>query len=446
MLKQQTTIERPVSYEGIGLHTGKKAIATFKPAPVDHGIRFVRVDVPGRPEILVTPRNAKYDQVAGRRTILTDGTVEVHTVEHILATLAGLGIDNVVIELDSVEAAEAHDGSAAPFVQLLEDAGLVKQSAPKRFFKITRSISLVEDGVEIVAVPYNGLKISFTIEYENPWVGTQYASFDIDNKTFASQIAPARTFVLFKDVDGLREKGMIKGGNPENAIVVKETGIMNDVPLRFRDEFVRHKILDFLGDLFLVGLPLLGHFIAVRSGHASNVKFVKKISEELKSDGFHRQQRRETGETGKTGKGYLDIDAILQIMPHRYPFMLVDRILELEDRKRVVGIKNVTMNEPFFVGHFPERPIMPAVLIIEAMAQVGGVLLLSTVDNPEEKLVYFMAIDNAKFRKPVLPGDQLRFELELVRLRNKICKMSGKAFVDGELVAEADLLSTIVDR
>jgi len=440
MLKQQTTIEKSVRYEGIGLHTGKTSVAVFKPAPVDHGIRFVRVDVPGRPEIVVSPKNAKYDQIAGRRTILTNGTVEVHTVEHILATLAGLGIDNVIIELDSVEAAEASDGSAAPFVELLRGAGLVKQSAPKRYFKVTRPVSFNEDGVEIVAVPYNGLKISFTIEYENPWVGTQYASFDVDDRTFASQIAPARTFVLLKDVDGLREKGMIKGGNPENAIVVQDNGIMNEVPLRFRDEFVRHKILDFLGDLFLVGLPLLGHFIAVKSGHASNVKFVKKLSEELKSDGFHREQTRETG------KAYLDINEILQIMPHRYPFMLVDRILELEDRKRVVGIKNVTMNEPFFVGHFPEHPIMPAVLIIEAMAQVGGVLLLSTVDNPEEKLVYFMAIDNAKFRKPVLPGDQLRFELELVKLRNRICKMSGKAFVDGELVAEADLLSMIVDR
>jgi UDP-3-O-[3-hydroxymyristoyl] N-acetylglucosamine deacetylase/3-hydroxyacyl-[acyl-carrier-protein] dehydratase len=440
MLKQQTTIEKPVRYEGIGLHTGKKSVALFRPAAVDYGIRFVRVDVPGRPELVVSPKNAKYDQIAARRTILTDGRVEVHTVEHILATLAGLGIDNVTIELDSVEAAEASDGSAAPFVKLLQGAGLVKQSAPKRYFKVTRPVSFREDGVEIVAVPYNGLRISFTIEYENPWVGTQHASFEIDDQTFASQIAPARTFVLFKDVDGLRERGMIKGGNPENAIVVQDDGIMNDVPLRFRDEFVRHKILDFLGDLFLVGLPLLGHFIAVKSGHASNVKFVKKLNEELKPGGFHPE--RAVG----AGKGHLDINAILQIMPHRYPFMLVDRILELEDRKRVVGIKNVTMNEPFFVGHFPEHPIMPAVLIIEAMAQVGGVLLLSTVDNPEEKLVYFMAIDNAKFRKPVLPGDQIRFELELVRLKNRICKMSGKAFVDGELVAEADLLSTIVDR
>jgi UDP-3-O-[3-hydroxymyristoyl] N-acetylglucosamine deacetylase/3-hydroxyacyl-[acyl-carrier-protein] dehydratase len=439
MLKQQTTIERSVSYEGTGLHTGKKCIAIFKPAPVDHGIRFARVDLPGKPEVQVSAKNAKYEVSAGRRTILTDGSTEVHTVEHILATLAGLGIDNVMIELDSLEAAEASDGSAAPFVELLRGAGLLKQSAPKKFFKITKPVSYKDRDVELLAVPHNGLKISFTIEYENRWIGTQHASFEVDRKTFASQIAPARTFVLFRDVDELRARGMIKGGSPENAVVIQEDGIMHGEPLRFHNEFVRHKILDFLGDLFLLGRPLMGHFIAVRSGHESNVKFVKKLNEEIRPDGLHRVPSRR-------GKGHLDIDAIQQIMPHRYPFLLVDRILELEDRKRVVGIKNVTINEPFFQGHFSGHPIMPAVLIIEAMAQAGGVLLLSTVDSPEEKLVYFMGIDNAKFRRPVLPGDQLRFELELVRLRHKICKMKGKAFVDGELVAEADLLSTIVDR
>jgi UDP-3-O-[3-hydroxymyristoyl] N-acetylglucosamine deacetylase/3-hydroxyacyl-[acyl-carrier-protein] dehydratase len=439
MLEQQTTIEKAVSYEGTGLHTGKKCVATFKPAPVDHGIRFLRVDIPGSPEILVSAKNAKYEDSAGRRTILADGSTEVHTVEHILATLVGLGIDNLTIELDSLEAAEAADGSAAPFVELLRGAGLVKQSAPKKYFKITKPVSLKDRDVELLAVPHNGLKITFTIEYDNPWVGTQHASFELDRKVFADQIAPARTFVLFRDVDGLRARGLIKGGSPENAVVIRDDGIMDDEPLRFNNEFVRHKILDFLGDLFLLGRPLMGHFIAVRSGHESNVKFVKKLNEEIQPDGFHAVSSR-------GGKGHLGIDAIQQIMPHRYPFLLVDRILELEDRKRVVGIKNVTINEPFFQGHFSGHPIMPAVLIIEAMAQAGGVLLLSTVDNPEEKLVYFMGIDNAKFRKPVLPGDQLRFELELVRLRHKICKMKGKAFVDGELVAEADLLSTIVDR
>ncbi|UCF78151.1 MAG: bifunctional UDP-3-O-[3-hydroxymyristoyl] N-acetylglucosamine deacetylase/3-hydroxyacyl-ACP dehydratase [Candidatus Eiseniibacteriota bacterium] len=439
MLKHQRTIEREVSYEGTGLHTGRKCVATFKPAPVDHGIRFVRIDLPGRPEVLVSAKNAKYEDSAGRRTILADGSTEVHTVEHILATLAGLGIDNVIIELDSLEAAEAADGSAAPFVELLRGAGLVKQSAPKKYFKVTKPVFLQDDDVELLAVPYNGLKISFTIEYENPWVGTQHASFELDDEVFADEIAPARTFVLFKDVDELRARGLIKGGSPENAVVVQDDGIMDDEPLRFANEFVRHKILDFLGDLFLLGRPLMGHFIAVRSGHESNVKFVKKLNEQIKPDGF-------LGLPSRGGRGHLGIDAIQQIMPHRYPVLLVDRILELEDRKRVVGIKNVTINEPFFQGHFPGHPIMPAVLIIEAMAQVGGVLLLSTVDDPREKLVYFMGIDNAKFRKPVLPGDQLRFELELVRLRHKICKMKGKAFVDGELVAEADLLSTIVDR
>jgi UDP-3-O-[3-hydroxymyristoyl] N-acetylglucosamine deacetylase/3-hydroxyacyl-[acyl-carrier-protein] dehydratase len=440
MIPRQKTIQKAVSYSGTALHSGETTTVVFKPASPNTGVRLVRGDLPGRPEIKVCPENARYDPTESRRTILADGDAEVHTVEHLLATVMGLGIDNVEIEVDGREAAEPFDGSASPFVKLIEGAGLVAQDAPKTYFKVTRSLSYRKDDIELHAVPYDGLRISFTIQYDNPHVGTQYASFDLNPEVFVNQVAPARTFVLFKDVEPLRQKGMIKGGSLENAVVVRDDGIMNKEPLRFSDEFVRHKILDLLGDIGLIGRPVLGHIIAVRSGHEANVAFISML---------HREEtkRLPTRPRPSTRKGEVwDTSAIQDIMPHRYPLLLVDRIIELQERERVVGIKNVTINEPFFMGHFPGHPIMPAVLIIEAMAQCGGVLLLNTVDNPHEKLVYFMGIDNAKFRKPVLPGDQLRFELELVRLKGRICKMRGRAFVDGELVSEADLLSTIVDR
>ncbi len=440
MRERQKTIREAVSYTGTALHSGEETTVVFKPGPPDSGVRFVRVDLPDRPAIKVCPENARYDPSASRRTILSNGSAEIHTVEHLLACVIGLGIDNIEIEVNGQEAGVLFDGSALHFVKLLESAGMVEQDAPKRYFKVTRSLSYRRDHVELHAVPNDGLRVSFTIQYDNPNVGTQYASFDLNPEVFVRDVAPARTFVLFKDVEALRSKGMIRGGSIENAVVVREDGIMNKEPLRFTDEFVRHKILDLIGDLGLLGRPVRGHIIAVRSGHEANVAFIRMLHEE-------EAGRKPRGPLPSEREGAVwDISAIQEIMPHRYPFLLVDRIVELHEGERVVGTKNVTINEPFFVGHFPGHPIMPAVLIIEAMAQCGGVLLLNTVDNPEDKLVYFMGIDNAKFRKPVLPGDQLRFELEMVRLKGRICKMRGRAYVDGELVSEADLLSTIVDR
>ena len=437
----QRTIAKPVSYQGVGLHTGGACKVEFRPAPPGSGIRFVRLDLPGHPEIPVNPRYARADMDQMRRTILKNGQAEVHTVEHILAAAAGLGIDNLVIALDAQEPPEPPDGSATPYVRLFQEAGLVDQPAPRRYFRVTEPVRHEENGVILVALPHDGLRVTFTIEYANAWRGTQYATYDIDPEVFVKEIAPARTFVLERDVELLRSKGMIQGGTLQNAVVVRPDGILNQEPLRFEDEFVRHKILDFLGDLSLLGRPARGHFLSVKSGHASNVRFVQRLaaSEEPSS-------LLGPGSTnGSGGPIQLDINAIQRIMPHRYPFLLVDRILSLEPQ-RVVGIKNVTINEPFFNGHFPGHPIMPAVLIIEAMAQCGGVLLLNSVDRPKERLVYFMGIDNAKFRKPVRPGDQLRFELTLLRLKSRICKMEGKAYVDGDLVAEAELLSSIVDR
>ena len=438
---RQRTLQRSVSFEGVGLHTGQPCRVEFRPAPEEHGIRFLRLDLPGEPEIPVGPQYARADAEGMRRTILKNGDAEVHTVEHILAAAAGLEIDNLVIALTAQEPAEPRDGSSAPYVRMFQEAGIVDQPAPRHYFRVTEPVRYEEDGVVLVGLPFDGLKITFTIEYENAWRGTQHATFVVDRDIFVRDLAPARTFVLQRDVEALRAQGMILGGSLDNAVVVKPDGIVNQEPLRFPDEFVRHKILDFIGDLYLLGRPARGHFLSIKSGHATNVRFVQRLA---KAEGPAGRLRSPAAKESP-GPIRLDIGAIMEIMPHRYPFLLVDRVLSLEP-DRVVGIKNVTINEPFFQGHFPGHPIMPAVLIIEAMAQCGGVLLLNTVDEPKGKLVYFMGIDKAKFRKPVLPGDTVRFELNLLRLKSRICKMEGKAYVDGDLVAEAELLSSIVDR
>jgi UDP-3-O-[3-hydroxymyristoyl] N-acetylglucosamine deacetylase / 3-hydroxyacyl-[acyl-carrier-protein] dehydratase len=435
----QRTLGRAVSYDGVGLHTGVPCHVEFRPAPPGSGIRFVRLDLPGAPEIPVAPRYARADTDQMRRTILKNGAAEVHTVEHILAAAAGLEIDNLVIALNAQEPPEPQDGSARPYVALFQSAGLVDQPAPRQYFRVREPVRYEEGGVILVALPHDGLRVTFTIEYENAYRGTQYATYDITPETFVKEIAPARTFVLERDVETLRARGMIQGGTLQNAVVVKADGILNREPLRFDDEFVRHKILDFLGDLYLLGHPARGHFLSVKSGHATNVRFVQRLMADEAPGSLLAGVQRNGGPV------QLDIMDIQRIMPHRYPLLLIDRILSLE-ADRVVGIKNVTINEPFFSGHFPGHPIMPAVLIIEAMAQCGGVLLLNTVERPKDKLVYFMGIDNAKFRRPVRPGDQLRFELNLLRLKQRICKMEGKAYVHGDLVAEAELLSSIVDR
>jgi UDP-3-O-[3-hydroxymyristoyl] N-acetylglucosamine deacetylase/3-hydroxyacyl-[acyl-carrier-protein] dehydratase len=437
---KQATLAREVSFSGIGLHSGARTTLVFKPAPVDSGIKFVRSDLPSRPEIQADIANAVPTGDYSRRTVLGCGEVTISTVEHVLAAVSGLGIDNLTIELDTSEPAEP-DGSSAPFVRVLKEAGIAEQEASRRFVEVASPVAFSENGVQMVALPHDGLRISFTAHYDHPLIGTQYASFDVSQETFESEIAPARTFSLLEDIESLRSRGLIKGGSLENSIVIGEQEILNKEPLRFRDEFVRHKVLDLLGDLCLLGMPVKAHIISVKSGHASNLRLVKLLRER-----FGKPARSLTGRRVREVPSSLSIEQIKEIMPHRYPFLLVDRILSLEEGERVVGIKNVTINEPFFQGHFPGHPIMPAVLIIEAMAQVGGVLLLSMVGHPKEKLVYFMGIDKAKFRKPVFPGDQVRFELEMLKMRFNTCKMKGQAFVGKDLVAEAELLSVLVDR
>ncbi|NNE43756.1 MAG: bifunctional UDP-3-O-[3-hydroxymyristoyl] N-acetylglucosamine deacetylase/3-hydroxyacyl-ACP dehydratase [Gemmatimonadetes bacterium] len=435
---RQRTIARPAEARGIGLHTGEESTVRFVPTGPNSGLRFVRVDLEGRPVLPARVTYALQDVSDDpRRTTLQDGIVTIGTVEHVLSAISGLGIDNLDIEISSAEPCEP-DGSAKPFVEALEAAGIVEQEELRHYYETKAPITYEDGDSQRILLPHDGLRVTFTIDYANKLVGTQYATFDLDTDTYKHEIAPARTFAMFEDVEPLRAAGLIKGGSLANAVVVTKDEIKSEEPLRFDNEFVRHKVLDLIGDMTLLGMPIKGHMICVRGGHSVNVAFVKRLMEEAKKS----YRWREPGQKSIS----LNINDIQEIMPHRYPMLLVDRIEELVDRERVVGIKQVTINEPFFQGHFPGHPIMPAVLIVEAMAQCGGVLLLQTVERPETKLMYFLGIDNAKFRRPVVPGDTLRFVLELTRLKRSFCKMKGRAFVDDELVAEADLLSKVVDR
>jgi UDP-3-O-[3-hydroxymyristoyl] N-acetylglucosamine deacetylase/3-hydroxyacyl-[acyl-carrier-protein] dehydratase len=431
-MKYQKTIAKEASITGIGLHTGTNTVITFKPAEANEGITFVRNDLPGNPRIPADIDYVVEPKDISRRTTLRKGDAEVETVEHVLAALSALEIDNLTIELSAEEPPEL-DGSAAPFFEALKDAGVVEQKAAKKYFLLKEPVHYsCGNGVQLMAAPYDGFRISFTIDYENSFIGTEYASYEINEENFRKDICHSKTFAFFKDVDMLQKSGLIKGGSLQNAIVVGEDSVINEEDLPYKtNSFVRHKILDLTGDLVLLGRPIKAHVTAIRSGHSSHVKFVKLLKKKMQKQ-IHNH--------------VFGIRAIEKIMPHRYPFLLVDRILEMEESKSVVGIKNVTRNEPFFNGHFPDYPIMPGVLIIEAMAQTGGVLLLNSVDNPDKYLVYFMKIDKAKFRKPVIPGDQLVFKLKMKKFKHKTCIMSGEAFVDDELVAEAELTSMIVEK
>ena len=433
----QTTLMEPAVYKGIGLHLGKETSITFRPAPADTGIVFVRTDVKSRPCIKVCPENVRQVEEQSRRTTLGQDYYEVHTVEHVLSVLYGMGIDNALLELDSDEPPEPIDGSVRSYIAVLEKAGIKELSGkPRKLIKIEKAVSIDVFGANLTVVPYNGLKISFTIDYDHPVLGTQYLSLDVTSETFKNEIAPARTFCLYDDVKHLQEKNLIKGGTLKNAVVIGDDGILNDEPLRFPDEFVRHKILDLIGDLSLLGARLHGHVISVKSGHASNVQFIKKIEE---------SHRRIIDSAHLTDKAW-DIEDIMELLPHRYPFLLVDRIIKVEPNKRIVGLKNVSINEPFFQGHFPGSAIMPGVLVVEAMGQVGGLMLFNSVDNPANWLVYFTGLDKARFRNPVKPGDQIVFDLEMLQRKGPMCRMKGIAKVDGKIVVEAILMAMLVEK
>lgn len=464
MIAHQRTINKTVSVKGLGLHTGVDTTLTFRPAPEDYGIRFKRVDLGGNPEI---PALVDLVVDVSRGTTLSLGEAKVHTVEHILAAVVGLQIDNIIIELDNIEPPIC-DGSARPFVDALLEAGLHTQNAPKDYLIIDQPIQYKDEkkGVEIVALPTDDYRLTVLIDYHNPALGSQHTGLFNLEKEFVEEFSSARTFCFLNEVEVLHSQGLIKGGNLNNAIVIVDrempddeikrlahklgigesvilgkTGALNNKLLRYKNEPARHKLLDLLGDLALIGAPIKAQILAGRPGHASNIEFAKLVRKMYLQKKLVKKFQHEK----KEGVVF-DINAIKKILPHRYPFLLIDKIVDFKLDESIVGIKNVTVNEPFFEGHFPGQPVMPGVLIIEAMAQTGGILLLNGVENPGDKLVYFMSINNAKFRKPVLPGDQLVLEVKLINRRSKIAFVHCKAFVDGNLVAEADLSAAIVDR
>lgn len=424
---KQRTISREVALPGIGVHSGQEATLTFRPAPEGSGIRFRRTDLDGCPEIPATLANV-VDTDLG--TTLGIGEARVHTVEHVLAALSSSLVDNVVADVSGPEI-PIRDGSFRDYVSALVDAGPVEQEAEAKVVTLRSPVAVEgDDGESYVATPASGLRISATIDFAHPAIGRQYGSFAGSGEAFASEISPARTFGFRADAETLHARGLALGASLDNTVVLDEHGVMNG-ELRYPDEFLRHKVGDIVGDLALLGARLNAHIVAERPSHRGNVALARALAEHVR-----REERAP----------FVDAAKIMQYLPHRYPMLLVDRIIAFEEGRRIVGIKNVTINEPFFQGHYPGHPIMPGVLIIEAMAQVGGLLLMDAVEDPENKVVYFMSLDNVKWRRPVTPGDTLVFELEMLQFRRHVCKMRGQGFVDGNLVAEADLMARIVDK
>jgi UDP-3-O-[3-hydroxymyristoyl] N-acetylglucosamine deacetylase / 3-hydroxyacyl-[acyl-carrier-protein] dehydratase len=441
MLKQQQTLKRPVTFTGVGVHTGNKVTMAWKPAPVDHGVKFVRVDLDTKP--VIEPLVANVGDTT-RWTTITAGSAVIHTVEHVLATLAGCGVDNVLIELDANET-PVGDGSALPFVQLVEEAGLQPQEGQREVFQPKEPI-YVEVGESLaIVLPSEHLRVSCTIHFGKPGLDAQFLSLAVEPETFQTQIAPARTFAFHDEIQYLIDKGLIKGGSLENAVLIRGDSILATAPLRFRDEFVRHKILDVLGDLTLLGRPLAAHVVVVRPGHAANAELVRALTKAMeKTRPAPPPPPAPQPPAEGVGPVAMDILGLLNVMPHRYPFLMIDRIIKIEEHK-IVGLKNVTINEPFFQGHFPGHPIMPGVLQLEAMAQVAGILLLKTGDAGS-KVAYFMSANDVKWRRPVRPGDQLIIEVELSRSRGRLAKANACCKVGGDVVSEAEVMFALVDK
>jgi len=457
---QQHTIRRSVSVQGKGLHTGLPVKMTFHPAPTYHGYVFQRTDLENSPRVAALVENV-ID--TSRGTTIAQNEVKVHTVEHTLAALSGLQIDNVLIELDGPEP-PIMDGSAKSFSEILQRAGKIKQNAVREAFVITETLCYEEAdrNVKIRISPAETFNAVVQIDFDSRILRDQVAHLG-DMTDFPSEIADSRTFCFLHEVETLYNEGLIKGGDLESAVVIVDRqindteltrlsqifnkpniqikeGVLNELGLRHTNEPARHKLLDLVGDLALVGVPVIGQIEATRPGHKANVELAKMIKSQ-----FNQQRTTRKFQTVEKDGIIFDINAIQGILPHRYPFLLVDKITDFSPNK-ITGVKNVTINEPFFQGHFPGNPIMPGVLQLEAMAQVGGILLLNTIDNPESVWVYIVAIDNARFKKPVVPGDILVFELELITMKRSICKMKGQATVNGQLVSFADMVASIVPK
>lgn len=463
-MEQQRTIKKTVSVEGVGLHTGKSVKLTFNPAPVDHGYKFQRTDLEGEPVLSADINRVVSTQ---RGTTLQVGKAEVHTVEHVLSALSGLRIDNVLIQLDGPEV-PILDGSAGPFVKALQSAEIEEQEKAREYFVVEEPIFYKDEatGSEMVALPHDEFEVVAMIDFNSDVLGQQYAHLN-GTTDYAEEIAPCRTFVFLHELEFLFEQNLIKGGDLDNAIVIVDRkveqdeldrlaeklgkpsvtvdyddGILNTLKLQFKNEPARHKLLDVVGDISLLGMPIKGKILATKPGHTPNVEFTKKLKKVLV------EKRRLKGKPhyDPDTEPLFDAVKIASWLPHRFPFLLVDKIIELSDT-HVVGVKNITFNEGFFQGHFPDNPVMPGVLQIEAMAQTGGILALSTVDTPGNWDTYFLKIENAKFKNKVVPGDTVLFKMELMApIRRGICQMQATAYVGNKIVSEAELTAQIVKR
>jgi UDP-3-O-[3-hydroxymyristoyl] N-acetylglucosamine deacetylase/3-hydroxyacyl-[acyl-carrier-protein] dehydratase len=437
---QQQTINGPASFSGVGLHSGNQVTMTFLPAPPNAGIRFRRVDLEGKPEI-----EARVENVVetNRSTTLAKGHTRIHTVEHVLATFSGFGINNAVVELDANEP-PVGDGSAREYCKMIETTGIVPQDERQEAYEITAPIELQMGDTVMTLFPHEGFKISCTSS-DRQGRFTQYYSTEVSPKSWEKELSQARTFCFYEEIEFLIKNGLIKGGSLENAVVIRDDAVLTTEPLRYPEEFVRHKMLDILGDLSLLGRPVHGHLIAVKPSHAANCELVRRIATQMrKPQTFGPPPQPKAARPLQEGlapaielSGELDIDGVMRILPHRYPFLMVDRIAKIEGN-HIVGIKNVTINEPFFQGHFPGHPIMPGVLQLEAIAQVAGILMLRQAENAGQ-LAYFMSAEDVKWRKPVHPGDTLVIDVEMTKMRGKLGKAKGICKVRGETVSEAEV-------
>ena len=452
MLNQQTLAGQSC-FSGIGLHSGNKVNLTFLPGPPNTGIRFRRIDLDGQPEIKALVENVSD---TNRSTTLSKGNVKLHTVEHVLAAFAGVGIDNAIVELNSSEPPIA-DGSSLQYGKMIEEAGIAAQDEPREMYQLEAPIELQSGDTHMTAFPHDRLKVTCT-SAGNDGRFTQLFSTEISPDIWHNEISRARTFCYYEEIEHLFQNGLIKGGSLENAVVIRDDAVLTNEPLRYPDEFVRHKILDIIGDLSLIGQPIGAHIVAVCPSHFANCEMARRIVAQKGKPaqvaqtfappvvkGQHPKVAVEprAAESIVQDGAQLDVNQIMKVLPHRYPFLMVDKVISI-DGNQIVARKNVSINEPHFEGHFPDHPIMPGVLQLEAIAQVAGILMLKKAEN-FGKLAYFMAAENVKWRKPVFPGDILTIDVELTKTRGKIGKAIGKCPVNGEEVSGALITFMLVD-